>query len=92
MRGNGRAPQLSELCHRAAHVHDIAAEAVELGDHQHVTGLETVEKTRKAAALRSSDVSETVSETTRRGSTLKPAAASSCSWLSVVWPVVETRR
>ena len=34
----------------------------------------------------------TVSVTTRRGSTLKPAAAISWSWLSVVWPVVETRR
>src|SRR3954469_22815445 len=35
---------------------------------------------------------EMVSVTTRRGSTLKPAAAISWSWLSVVWPAVETRR
>ena len=36
-------PKLGELRHRAAHVHDIAAEPIELGDHQHVTGFETVQ-------------------------------------------------
>jgi len=34
---------------------------------------------------------EIVSVTTRRGSTLKPAASISWIWLSVVWLVVETR-
>src|SRR5215210_8641300 len=33
---------------------------------------------------------DAVSVTTRGGSTLKPAALISCSWLSVFWPVVET--
>ena len=34
---------------------------------------------------------EIVSVTTRCGSMVKPAAAISPSWLSVVWPGVETR-
>ena len=85
-------PKFGELRDCAADIHDIAAEAIELGDDQDVPGFEAVEDTREAAALCGGDVAETVSVITRRGSTLKPAAAISCSWLSVVWPAVETRR
>jgi hypothetical protein len=35
---------------------DIATEAIELGDHQHVPGFEAVEETSEPAALRSSDI------------------------------------
>src|SRR5215217_1967877 len=35
---------------------DIATEAIELGDHQHVPGFEAVEETSEPAALRGGDV------------------------------------
>jgi hypothetical protein len=44
------------LRHRAAHVHDIAAEPIKLGDRQHVTGFEAVEEPSEPAPLRSGDV------------------------------------
>jgi hypothetical protein len=36
-------PKLGELCHRGAHIHHIATEAIELGDDQHVAGFQPVE-------------------------------------------------
>jgi hypothetical protein len=40
----------------------------------------------------SAQLPDTVSETTRRCSTLNPAASISWIWFSVVWPIVGTRR
>jgi hypothetical protein len=50
-------PKLGKLRHRGAHIHHIATEAIELGDHQHVAGLQPVEQAREPAPLRGSDIS-----------------------------------
>ena len=83
--------KLGELRHRGAHVHHIAAEAIELGDDQHVAGFQPVERV-KPRRCEVATFPDTVSVTTRRGSTLKPAALISCSWLSVVWPAADSHR
>ena len=49
-------PKFGELRHRAAHVHNIAAEPIEFGDNQHVTGFEAIEEAREPAALCGSDI------------------------------------
>ncbi len=48
--------QIGELGHSAADVHGVAAEAVELGDHQHVPGLKSIEKTNETSALACRDI------------------------------------
>jgi hypothetical protein len=50
-------PKLGKLRHRGAHIHHIATEAIELGDHQHVAGFQPVEQAREAAPLRGGDIS-----------------------------------
>ncbi len=81
-----------ELGDGRAHVHGVAAEPVELGHDEDVARLEPVEQAGEPAALPDRGGAETVSVTRRRGSMVKPAAWISVSWLSVVWPGVETRR
>ena len=49
--------KLDELCHCAANIHDIAAEPIEFGDHQHITGFKAIEESSEPAPLRSSNVS-----------------------------------
>src|SRR3954465_8119020 len=50
-------PKFGELCHCGADIHHIAAEPIELGDHQHVTGFEAIKEAREPAPLRGSDIS-----------------------------------
>jgi hypothetical protein len=50
-------PELGELRDRGAHIHGAAAKAIELGDHQHVAGLQPVEQAGEAAPLRGGNVS-----------------------------------
>ena len=45
-------PKLGEHRNRTFDVHGVAAEAGEVGDHQHVAGLEPVQHAGEAAALR----------------------------------------
>jgi len=79
--------QIGELGHSAADVHGVAAEAVELGYHQHVPGLEPIEETDEPSAL-------------ARGHIPGNRFVDHASWLdleagglnlSVVWPMVDTR-
>src|SRR4051812_6338142 len=72
-------PKFGQLRHGAAHVHHIAAKAIEL-----VTTSTSPASRRSRSRVNPrrcavATFPETVSVTTRRGSTLKPAALISCS-------------
>lgn len=75
---------LLQAINRGGDVDGVAAEPVPFGDEQDVILLELIHESHETRALLDGELPETVSDTTRRGVTVNPAASISWIWFSVV--------